>query len=1016
MIGPYRVVQSLGEGGMGEVLLAHDDRLDRRVAIKQIRADERSDEGYRKRLVQEARATARLHHPSVVQVFDIIEEGDSHAIVMEYVDGQNLAEALKEGALDARRLTDVLLQVTDGLQAAHQAGLVHRDLKGENVLVSADGTAKILDFGIATFLQPSDADVRLTGKGVGLGTVRAMSPEQSEGGDVDARSDLFSFGVLLYEALTGRSPFLGRTKVSTLTRVVTHDPPPPSQLNHSVPDALADLTLALLAKSPLERPESAGTVAAVLEAVRDSEELSGMVIPRLRYEPTVGAESTSPSGDPSESRRRARDRARSRHGTDTDVVRRPQRRLWVGAGIVFAAFVVGAVTSQLWLIRTPDPSMGRIMVYPLVGGAGVPATVGEDVATMIGHALDGAQPLTWVDGWSALDAASRSDIRSLELDRAAEVARSAGCGYFVVGRVVIAEGSTRVFLDLRDAWSGDRVSGGEAASAAEEPWKAGLGAMSALLPTLLPTDVPDLAADFTSVAPVSVALFLRGEAAHRRAQVGESRELFRASFAADSTFALAGIRGAQAASWRHDHEGARDLLEAVLRLPLQPTAESFARGILAYVDFDAERAIQHLESALERDSSLTVAWAALGEVYRHRAPRDPWPGGLGPFERAMAQDSLAGYVLFHRLEELIRAGDTVSASVLRERFRAGGPDEHLLDQIDVMYECVVRGPGSADWTEAARRAGPAVSFGAGQLLIQGRQLPCAEALYRAVMIADTTTTSAEGRYWSGFLGLTGSKLAQGRFDEARRLIVAASEGFETFQSLVDRSVVTRDGVVLPDDDAPWVPRDVPLRSIWEGSLTRWSELAILVSAVYPELVDLGEFGAADIRPEADYSVIPYRTSAWMLGLWDARADRPAEAARAAERLLEFAAEMDDPVEEAYTRRMADALAAHRFLAGGDTSSALAVLRDLKASANEGTVFVELIGSFALERLVLAQLEEELGDPERALTLMGGFDQPSAVTNALYLPVALEACVRLATRLSQGTRAQECRSRAAALGF
>src|SRR6185369_17385441 len=268
-IGPYRLARRLGRGGMGEVFLGWDERLGRRVALKRIRGDS-SVSQQRERLRREARAAAQLSHPSVVQVYDLIEDSTGDVIVLEYVEGRTLYELLKDGPPSLSVALRLAREITEGLAAAHAAGLVHRDLKAENVMVTPDGRAKILDFGLAKpfVFDPEDGE-RLTGQGVLLGTFHAMSPEQARGGEVDARSDLFSLGVLLYELLTGRSPFRGSDLLDTLQRVAGHRPPPVREVRPEIPRALSDLVDRLLAKRPEERPESAGEVARELAALGD---------------------------------------------------------------------------------------------------------------------------------------------------------------------------------------------------------------------------------------------------------------------------------------------------------------------------------------------------------------------------------------------------------------------------------------------------------------------------------------------------------------------------------------------------------------------------------------------------------------------------------------------------------------------------------------------------------------------------------------------------------------------------
>jgi tetratricopeptide (TPR) repeat protein/predicted Ser/Thr protein kinase len=260
-IGPYRLARRLGRGGMGEVFLAWDERLGRRVAVKRILRDTPRPED-RERFRREARAAARLSHPAVVQVYDFVEDDTGDAIVLEYVEGRTLRDLLAEGVPPIEFAVRLAREIAEGLAAAHAAGLVHRDLKLENVVVTREGHAKILDFGIAK-LPESET---LTAQGMVMGTPHAMSPEQARGGEVDARSDLFSLGTLLYELLTGTSPFLGSNSLDALQRVISHAPPPVSRLRPEVPRSVAELVDRLLAKRPEGRPRGAGEVARALAA------------------------------------------------------------------------------------------------------------------------------------------------------------------------------------------------------------------------------------------------------------------------------------------------------------------------------------------------------------------------------------------------------------------------------------------------------------------------------------------------------------------------------------------------------------------------------------------------------------------------------------------------------------------------------------------------------------------------------------------------------------------------------
>ncbi|MEM1183084.1 MAG: protein kinase [Acidobacteriota bacterium] len=261
-IGPYRVYERLGVGGMGEVFKAYDDRLDRWVAIKRIRPDRLDAEDNRERFKREARATARLNHPSIVHLYGIFQdEEDADCIVMEFVDGRTLDTFLAEGPLEPNRVARLGHEIASGLAEAHANGILHRDLKAENIMITPRGRAKILDFGLAKPILASELDPVLTSKGQLVGTSRAMSPEYVSGEEVDHRSDLFAMGVLLYECLTGQSPFKAHNTLATLKQVMLHKQTPVVQLNPEVSPELSDLIDRLLSKDPNDRPQNAEEVA-----------------------------------------------------------------------------------------------------------------------------------------------------------------------------------------------------------------------------------------------------------------------------------------------------------------------------------------------------------------------------------------------------------------------------------------------------------------------------------------------------------------------------------------------------------------------------------------------------------------------------------------------------------------------------------------------------------------------------------------------------------------------------------
>ena len=276
-LGPYEIQSPLGAGGMGEVYRARDGRLNRDVAIKILPASFSTDPDRLQRFAQESRAAAALNHPNILSIYDIGEDHGAPYVVSELLEGETLRDRLRDAALPPRKAIDYAQQIATGLAAAHEKGIVHRDLKPENIFITHDGRAKILDFGLAKFTRPeADAtgdaptqQVAGTDAGTVMGTVGYMSPEQVRGKPADARADIFSFGAILYEMLSGKRAFRGDSPVDTMSAILKEDPPDLSETNRNVAPALERIVRHCLEKNPAERFQSARDVAFNLGALTE---------------------------------------------------------------------------------------------------------------------------------------------------------------------------------------------------------------------------------------------------------------------------------------------------------------------------------------------------------------------------------------------------------------------------------------------------------------------------------------------------------------------------------------------------------------------------------------------------------------------------------------------------------------------------------------------------------------------------------------------------------------------------
>jgi len=427
-LGRYEVRSLLGAGGMGEVYLAHDTTLRRAVAVKLLPGHLAEDEDRLRRLEQEAYAASSLNHPNILTIHEVGVHDGTHFIATEFVDGESLRHRLAQGRLELREVLDIGVQVASALGAAHAAGIVHRDIKPENIMLRKDGIVKVLDFGLAKVAGGNTGDSEGptiaapgTDPGIVLGTVRYMSPEQARGLDTDARTDIWSLGVVLYEMLAGRSTFEGRTSSDVIAAILRTEPPPLARYVDGVPTDLERIVTKALQKDPEER----------YQAVKDlGLDLKGL---KRRLDFDTEAARTLPSTPV----------------TTTITTPRPQRRrvaflLLVTGAVAVVALGYGAYSG--YLRETGKGNIDSIAVLPFANQSGNPDN--EYLSDGISETL--INSLSELPGVKVIARSSSFKYKGKEVDPQA-VARALGVEAIVTGRLGQRGETLLISAELIDA-------------------------------------------------------------------------------------------------------------------------------------------------------------------------------------------------------------------------------------------------------------------------------------------------------------------------------------------------------------------------------------------------------------------------------------------------------------------------------------------------------------------------------------------------------------------------------------
>ena len=904
---------------MAIVFLARDLRHGRDVALKVLRPEVGAALGA-ERFLREIQIVAGLTHPHILPLHDSGEADGLVYFVMPYVRGETLRQRLlRTGPLAVDEAVRIARDIAGGLAYAHEHGIIHRDIKPENILLEGH-EAMVADFGIARAVNESVRD-GISQPGLAIGTPHYMSPEQASGLEhVDGRADIYSLGCVLFEMLSGAPPFSGPTPQSILAKHRSEPPPEAQALRPTVTPGLAEALATALRKLPADRHRSAAEFAIALDHARTGP-------------------STPVAGTPTPGR----------------------RWLWPAVATLLAAALVVVLVWRPWRPERLDPN--RVFLAPMQVAGTVPAraaVVNELLLSALRTALAYAPTVRTVDPWAWLPEAKRDDPLSISDADLRAAARRAGAGRIARGSVMLAD-SARLVLTLEET-RGDSILARATAAAstsglgpeafARSAWQLGQAAGLTLLPKLIPAGGRDAALALRALNPSlpAAATFLLGEIEYRAARYDSALVLFEGAVAEDSGFAMAAIRGAQAASWLDQPDRAVPLAELALARDsaLPPRLRLFAQGLVAYLRGDADRAAAAYRMGLTREPDWAEGWAVLGEVYEHLLPRAPQPDSVArdAFDRAWRLDAGLTPPLYHLAEAALRRAELARADTLIARYAVRATDSVGVVTLRAMRACLL-GDTPPAWRAFARNWPQAAFNAASQFATGGLWQPgCARAGWEAVL---ATPVSEEDLDFRGFaqLGLIGLDVAADRAPDAAdrfRRDTTLGAGLRALLPLV------------------LLDAGVPVREEAEQS-----RAAIL----------------AQYGPSGGRAASP--AYAWALGVLalatgDARGAREAIGALAAH---------DSVGPGRLARQLRASLEARLLLAGGDSAAALAHFEALRPTGTRGDVAWRPWESLGAERLLLARLRLARGDSTGALQVASTFDATAAYIDLLYLRPSLE---------------------------
>ncbi|MEK6322716.1 MAG: protein kinase [Acidobacteriota bacterium] len=461
-LGRYEIRSHIGAGGMGDVYLAEDTKLDRRVAIKFLRSESTADEQAKKRLVREARAAAKLDHPNICSIYEVAEEDGRSFIVMQYVEGETLASRMRNKTLELGECFEIAAQIADALAEAHSRGIIHRDIKPANIMLTARHQAKVMDFGLAKVVRErsltdttAETESLLTEPGTIIGTVPYMSPEQVRGENLDARSDIFSFGAVLYEMITGHQPFVAENAAMTISAIVTREPAPLARYSKAVPRQLERIVSKALRKDREERYQTARDLLIDLRSLKHELEFEAEL--ERSKSPATSVTSEKPAATDANQPSDTGEVLTSRTASTGAYLVSGINRHRLAVIITLATLVLAiAIPAYLFYFAASSKAIDSIAVLPLVNASSDPNA--EYLSDGISEAL--INSLTELQQLRVIARSTAFRYKGREVEPQA-VGRELNVRAVLMGRVRQMGDRLNIQVDLVDATTGAQLWGEE---------------------------------------------------------------------------------------------------------------------------------------------------------------------------------------------------------------------------------------------------------------------------------------------------------------------------------------------------------------------------------------------------------------------------------------------------------------------------------------------------------------------------------------------------------------------------